>query len=132
MQDYAWEYISYILPSRAPPSRLFGPVRTVLYILIAISYGYMFIKIIQKKLPRYIGLILIINLIANFLFTYLRFTQANLLLWFIDILIVWITIVASIVTMRNRIRRIAYMQIPYLLRVSFASILALRIFIHNI
>lgn len=131
MNNYVSTYTNYLLPSWAPPSRLFGPVRTVLYIIIAISYSQVLIQVIQKKLPAWILIPFIVNLISNFLFTYLWFTKASLLWGLIDILIVFVTIIITMVLMRGRMRRIAYAQLPYFAWVTFASILATWIFLHN-
>lgn len=130
MENYEM-YQSIIKPSRSPPGRLFGPVRTILYALIFVSYGYVFVQVFQKKLSRLILIPFIINLIANGLFTYLRFTKSNLLLWVIDILVVLVTIIITMVIMWSRIRRVFRLQVPYLLRVSFATVLAISIFVMN-
>lgn len=130
MQNYE-TYQNIIKPSRAPPWRLFWPVWSILYILIFISYGYVFIQVFQKKLPPTILIPFIINLVANWLFTYLRFTKSNLLLWVIDILIVLITIIITMILMWSRIRRVFRLQVPYLIRVSFATVLAISIFVIN-
>ncbi|MCF7834628.1 tryptophan-rich sensory protein [Candidatus Gracilibacteria bacterium] len=129
--DTSQIYQTMIKPSWSPPGRLFGPVRTVLYLMIIISYGHVVIQVIQKKLPRTILIPFVINIIANALFTYLRFKKSNLLLGLIDIIIVLITIIITIIVIRPHYKRVAYMQIPYLLRVCFATVLATSIFIMN-
>lgn len=130
MENYT-SYASYIKPSRSPPSYLFGIVRPILYVLIFISYGHVFIQIFQKKLPLWIIIPFAINIVSNLLFTYIWFKKDNLLLGFIDILIVLTTIIVTIIVMRDKIRRVAYLQIPYLIRVLFASFLAGWIFLNN-
>jgi len=125
------QYVTYILPSRAPPSWLFWPVRTVLYILIFMSYGYVFSQIAKKKLKRQYAIPFVINLIANASFTYIQFSLQNYRLAVADILIVLWTIIRTMQLLRPRIKRAFRLQLPYLLRVSFATILAIRIAIHN-
>ncbi len=130
MENYT-DYMSYVKPEWAPPGYLFGIIWPILYTLIFISYGYVFIQIFKKKLPLYFAIPFMVNLLANGLFTYIRFRQDNLLLWFIDIIVVLATIIITMVIMWNKVRRIAYMQIPYLLWVGFATVLAGWIFFMN-
>lgn len=125
------QYTKYVLPSRAPPSRLFGPVWSILYILIFISYGFVFAQVIQKKLHRTFAIPFIINIIANASFTYIQFSLENYRLAVADILIVLWTIIRTMRLLRPRIKRAFRLQLPYLLRVGFATVLAIRIAIHN-
>ena len=48
---YAW-YQQLIKPSWAPPSWLFGPVWTVLYIIIGVTFGWVFYKTATGKLKK--------------------------------------------------------------------------------
>jgi len=125
------QYVVYNLPSRAPPSRLFGPVWSVLYVIIAISYGYIFWQIKQKKLPMTFAIPFVINLLANFSFTYIQFRLQNYRLAVTDILIVLTTIIRSMIILQPKVRRAFRAQIPYLLRVSFATVLAIAVAILN-
>ena len=72
MDTFTW-YSQLIKPSWAPPSRLFGPVWTVLYAIIAVSFGTVFYKTFTGKLPWIIALPFALNLIFNFAFTPLQF-----------------------------------------------------------
>lgn len=130
MQNYE-TYQTMLKPSRSPPGWLFGPVWTVLYVLIIISYGYVIWQVLQKELHWTILIPFVINIIANVLFTYFRFTKSNLLLGLIDIAVVLITIIITMVVIWPYHTWVAYMQIPYLLRVCFASILATSVFLLN-
>ncbi len=125
------QYLNLTLPSRAPPSRLFGPVWTILYMLIFVSYGYIFTQIAQKQLPWTFAIPFIINLIANFSFTYIQFRLQNYRLAVIDILIVLGTIIRTMIILRPTIKRAFRLQVPYLIRVSFATILAISVAILN-
>lgn len=130
MQNYEM-YQTMLKPEWSPPGWLFGPVWTVLYVLIIISYGYVIWQVFQKHLSLTILIPFVINIIANVLFTYLWFTQNNLLFWLIDIAVVLITIVITMIVIWPHHRWVAYMQIPYLLRVCFASVLATSVFLLN-
>ena len=99
----------------------------ILYILIAISFGRVFILTYQKNISFYIALPFILNLIFNFAFTPLQFGSKNLLLASIDILLVLFTLIWAMMAIYPYLKWITYIQIPYLLWVSFASVLQLSI-----
>jgi len=126
MNTYVW-YSQLIKPSWSPPSWLFGPVWTFLYILIAVSFGKVFLLTSQKQISFFIALPFILNLIFNLAFTPLQFGLKNLLLAAIDILLVLITLVWAMAAIYSHTRWITYVQIPYLLWVSFATLLQLSI-----
>lgn len=126
MQNYEW-YQQLIRPSWAPPSWLFGPVWTVLYILIFISFFRTFQLFSQKKIAFIILLPFILNLIFNLAFTPLQFGLKNNLLAAIDIILVLVTLVWAMKSIYPHTRWIALIQIPYLLWVSFATILQLSV-----
>ena len=126
METAIW-YENLLKPSWAPPSWVFGPVWTILYVLIAISFGTVFYKTIKKQLPFAVALPFILNLIFNFAFTPIQFGLQNNLLAALDILLVLGTLIWAIAAIYPRIKWIAYVQIPYLLWVSFATILQLTI-----
>lgn len=126
MNAYNW-YSQLIKPFWAPPSWLFGPVWTFLYVLIAVSFGKVFLLAFQKRIPLFVALPFILNLIFNFAFTPLQFGLKNNLLAAIDILLVLGTLIWAMTAIHPRARWIAYLQIPYLLWVSFATILQLTV-----
>lgn len=126
MDTYNW-YQQLIKPSWAPPSWLFGPVWTFLYILIAVSFGRVFWMFWKGKIGPIVLLPFILNLIFNFAFTPLQFGLKSNLLAAIDILLVLGTLIWSIVSIWPHARWIAYIQIPYLLWVSFATVLQLTV-----
>ena len=126
MDAYNW-YSQLIKPSWSPPSWLFGPVWTVLYILIAVSFGWVFYLAWQKKITFLVVLPFILNLIFNFAFTPLQFGLKNNLLSAIDILLILGTLIWAMIAIYPYARWITYIQIPYLLWVSFATVLQLSI-----
>ena len=118
-------------PSWAPPSWLFGPVWTFLYIVIAITFGYVFYKILTKKIPMSLAVPFIVNLLANFAFTPIQFGLKNNILAAADILIVLVTffwIYSNKKTFqKKKMMWVIYTNIPYFLWVSFATILQLTV-----
>lgn len=123
---YNW-YSQLIKPTWSPPSWIFGPVWSFLYILIAGSFGTVFYKAFTKQIPWIIALPFILNLIFNFSFTPLQFGLKNNLLSAVDILLVLGTLVWAMVAIFPYVKWITYIQIPYLLWVSFATVLQLTI-----
>lgn len=126
MQTYEW-YQQLIRPSWSPPSWLFGPVWTFLYFLIAISFFKVFQLAVQKKISFITAIPFILNLIFNFAFTPLQFGLRNNFLAAVDILLVLITLIWAMKAIFPHQKWITYLQIPYLMWVSFATILQLTI-----
>ncbi|MFN4181227.1 MAG: TspO/MBR family protein [Candidatus Paceibacteria bacterium] len=124
--SYNW-YSTLLKPSWAPPSWLFGPVWTVLYAIIAYTFGSVFWKFYKGELPFIVALPFLLNLVFNFSFTYFQFGLKNNLLASIDILLVLITLFWALVVIYPHMKWVAYMNIPYLLWVSFATVLQLTI-----
>lgn len=130
MNNSSTWYQSLIKPSWAPPSWLFGPVWSVLYTIIFFSFGTVFLKVFRKELPVAILLPFVLNLIFNFSFTYFQFGLKNNLFAAIDILLVLLTLIWALIVIWKTsadLRWIAYVNIPYLLWVSFATTLQLTI-----
>jgi translocator protein len=123
---YGW-YQALVKPAWAPPGWLFGPVWTVLYILIAFSFGKVFYLAWRKKIPRLIALPFALNLVFNFIFTTIQFGLKNNILAAIDILLVLGTLAWAMAAIYPRAKWLAYLQIPYLLWVLFATALQLTV-----
>ncbi len=126
MNDYP-EYMQLIKPDWAPPSFLFGPVWTFLYITIAITFATVFWNVWKKKWPKSLLAPFILNLIFNLSFTPLQFGLKSNLLAAVDILLVLATLIWAMWVIWPKARWITYTLIPYLLWVSFATVLQLTI-----
>jgi tryptophan-rich sensory protein len=129
MNTYNW-YSTLVKPSWAPPSWLFGPVWTVLYTIIAISFGTVFYKAFTKQIPFYVAVPFALNLLFNFIFTPIQFGLKNNLLASIDILLVVGTLVWAMYSVWHNVpslRWVMYINIPYLLWGTFATVLQLTI-----
>ncbi len=120
-------YSQLIKPSWAPPAWLFGSVWTVLYLLIAISFGKVFLMAWQKRVAFMVALPFILNLVFNFAFTPIQFGLKNNFLAAVDILLVLGTLIWAMAAIWPHARRITYINTPYLLWVSFATVLQLTI-----
>lgn len=129
MPTYNW-YSQLIKPSWSPPSWLFGPVWTVLYAIIAVTFGTVFYKAFTGKLAWFVALPFVLNLVFNFAFTPLQFGLKNNLLATADILLVLGTLIWALLALWRAapdLRWAVYANIPYLLWVSFATVLQLTI-----
>lgn len=124
-------YQTLIKPSWSPPGWLFGPVWTVLYVIIAISFGTVFYRAFVGKLSWWVALPFALNLVFNFAFTPLQFGLKNNLLASLDILLVLGTLIWAMMAIYPQMRWVAWINIPYLLWVSFATILQLTITVMN-
>jgi translocator protein len=123
---YNW-YKSLIKPSWAPPSWLFGPVWTILYCLIAASFGTVFYKAFTGKLPWMVALPFALNLVFNFIFSPIQFRLQNNYLAALDILLVLATLIWAMAVIWPYAKWITYINIPYVLWVSFATVLQLTV-----
>jgi tryptophan-rich sensory protein len=114
-------------PPFAPPSWVFGPVWSILYTIIAISYGYTLYEVIQGSVPVAVLVPLGLNLLTNSIYTPLQFGLRNLVLASLDILAVLVTLGWSLNAVFPYIPWVSYANIPYYLWVSFATMLQLTI-----
>ncbi len=124
--SYSW-YMQLKKPVWAPPGWVFGPVWSVLYLIIAISFGYVFYLAIKKKMPGRVALPFILNLLCNFAFTPLQFGLRSNILAAIDVVLVLLTLIWSLVRIRPLLPWVALVNLPYFLWVSFATVLQLTI-----
>lgn len=128
--SYTW-YQTLIKPTWAPPSWLFGPVWTVLYAIIAVSYGYVAYLFFTKRIPFIILLPFILNLIFNALFTPIQFGLQNNILAMIDIFLVLGTLVWALMGIYNYVPWVAYVNIPCVAWVCFATVLQVTVTVLN-
>lgn len=120
-------YQELIKPTWSPPAFVFGPVWSVLYVLIAASFGKVFWMAWQKEIPLWVTAPFILNLITNLSFTWIQFGLKNNLLASVDILLVLGTLIWAMFAIYPYARWITYIQFPYLAWVSFATVLQLTI-----
>ncbi len=129
MDSFIW-YQTLIKPIWAPPAWLFGPVWTMLYVIIAVSFITVFYKAFTKQISWMVALPFALNLIFNFAFTPIQFVLKNNLLASLDILLVFATLVWALYAVWQaspNLRWVVYANIPYLLWVTFATCLQFTI-----
>ena len=120
-------YSTLIKPTWAPPSWIFGPVWSVLYLIIAVSYARVVWLWLKGRVSSRVLAPFVLNLFFNLIFSPIQFGLQNNLLASVDILLVLATILWGMKAIYRHEKWIAYAQIPYLLWVSFATVLQLTI-----
>ena len=120
-------YSTLIKPTWAPPSWIFGPVWSVLYLIIAVSYARVVRLWLKGRVSSRVLAPFVLNLFFNLIFSPIQFGLQNNLLASVDILLVLATILWGMKAIYRHEKWIAYAQIPYLLWVSFATVLQLTI-----
>jgi translocator protein len=120
-------YAQLAKPFFAPPPWVFGPVWAALYLVIAISFGYVLVQCLRRKLPFAVLLPFALNLIFNAAYSPIQFGLRNNLLASVDILLILGTLLWALATIWRRVRWVALVNIPYLLWVAFATVLQLSI-----
>jgi len=127
MPDWMPWYESLAKPSWTPAPSAIGLIWTILYPIIVVSFGFVFVQAARRKFPPLVALPYAVNLVANLLFTPIEFGLRNLPLATIDILIVWGTIIWSVIAIRPFARWVAWVQLPYFVWVSIATVLQISI-----
>lgn len=115
-------YASLNRPSFSPPNWVFGPVWTSLYILLGISFFLIWKEEASKERDlaiKVFSIQMLLNFAWSFLFFYFNLIGAAL----IEIILLWTSIAAMIYLFYKIKPLAAYLNIPYLLWVSFATIL---------
>ncbi|MDD5362053.1 MAG: tryptophan-rich sensory protein [Ignavibacteria bacterium] len=115
-------------PSFNPPNYLFGPVWTILYLLMGISLFLIW----KKGGDNRAALILFFTqLLLNTLWSIIFFGLKMPLPAFIEVVVMWVFILLTIISFYSISKPAAYLLIPYLLWVSFASVLNFKIWMLN-
>lgn len=120
-------YNSLEKPSWTPTPSTIGMIWQFLYPVVLVTFGFVFVQAIRKRLPWKVALPFGINLVANVIFTPIQFGLRNLPLAAFDILVVWITIICMSFVIWKHHKWVAVAQVPYFVWVSIATILQLSI-----
>lgn len=121
------EYATLRQPSWAPPSWLFGPVWTVLYATIAVAGWLVWRRVGADRALLVYG----VQLLLNAAWTPLFFGAGAYGWALVDIVALWLTIVVNVAAFRPLSRPAALLLVPYLLWVTFATVLNAAIWLLN-
>jgi len=110
-------------PSFSPPNWLFGPVWTTLYILMGISSFLIWQEKEKNEKAGRILKIYFLHFFLNALWSILFFGLKNILLGFLEIIILWLVIGYLLISFYKIKKIAALLWLPYFLWVSFATIL---------
>ncbi len=126
----AW-YSTLNKPPFSPPNWIFGPVWTILYFLMGVSAFLVWKQGLKKKQVKEALLVFLTQLFFNFIWSILFFGLHSPILGLLDIIILWVLILITIVKFHKISKLAAYLLVPYILWVSFATILNFYIWILN-
>jgi tryptophan-rich sensory protein len=118
-------------PAFNPPGWLFGPVWTLLYILMGIALFLVVKNGVDTAPVRRAVLVFAAQLLANLAWSFLFFGMHSIILGLLDILLLFFLIVATMILFRRISPVAAYLLIPSICWVTFASLLNAMIGILN-
>lgn len=126
----AW-YEGLRKPVFTPPSWVFGPVWTGLYILMGVAVFWVWQKGLAAAEVKIAIVVFAVQLILNALWSPLFFGLKNPHAAFADVTLLWAAILATILFFYRVSKVSAILLIPYMLWVSFASFLNYSIMMLN-
>lgn len=119
-------------PPLSPPSFLFPVVWTVLYVLMGVSSALIWLRREENREKAENALLIYFaSLVFNFIWSLIFFNFRMYLFSFIWLIALLVLIILTIIKYRKLSPVAAYLQIPYLLWVSFAGYLNFGIYILN-
>lgn len=117
-------YATLNKPFFSPPNWIFAPVWTILYLLIGVSLYLVWEK---RTVPQ----VFLVQLILNGIWSIIFFGMKNPTLALIDIIALWVAITLTIKAFSKINKLAGKLLYPYLVWVSFATILNLSIVLLN-
>lgn len=110
-------------PSFSPPNWIFGPVWSLLYLLMGISLFLIWKQGLKNKKVKDVFILFIVHIFFNALWSILFFGLRNPFLAFIDIIVMWGTL-APVIVLSSKLNRYSpLLLVPYLFWISFALVL---------
>ncbi len=122
-QNVTTWFPTLIKPSFNPPSYLFGPVWTTLYILMGYALYLVSETEVEETKKQKSYLFWTAQLILNFFWSLIFFHWHNIGLALIEIVAMWLMIFITILSFAKVNKKAAWLMVPYISWVSFATIL---------
>jgi benzodiazapine receptor len=119
-------------PPYTPPNWVFGPVWTVLYILMAVSVFLVWQKGLAAPGVTTAFTLFWIQLAANAIWSYVFFARRSVIGGIINIIILWLLILATVITSFPVSTIAGILLLPYILWVSIAMYLNIGIWVLNL
>jgi len=129
--DWLTWYNGLQKPGWTPSPATISLIWTILYPIIFVTFGFVFVQWFRRKVSGPTALPFAINLMATLLFMPFLSGLRNIGLATIDIVIVWLSIIWCMVAIAKYYRVIAFAQIPYFVWVSIAMSLQVSIWAMN-
>lgn len=124
-------FASLSKPVFSPPNWVFGPVWTILYAMMGFAaYRIWNLGIKNARVRMSLGLFFV-QLLLNSAWSFIFFAQQNIFGAFIEIIILWVSIMATMWQFEKLDKVAGYTMIPYFLWVSFAMILNYSLYVLN-
>jgi tryptophan-rich sensory protein len=117
-------FVTVAKPSFNPPSWIFAPVWTTLYFMMGFALFLIWKnETVQKSVKQKAILLFAIQMILNFLWSFIFFQQHEIGWALVDIILLWIFILLTIFSFAPISKTAAWLLVPYISWVSFATIL---------
>lgn len=116
-------YAQLVKPSITPPSWLFGPVWTALYVLMGVAFFLVWKKGFKAANRKVAIGSYALQLVLNVLWSIVFFGLHSPLAGMVVIVLLWLSIAATITAFWRASKAAAWLLLPYLLWVSFAALL---------
>jgi translocator protein len=123
-------YRELVRPAWAPPAWLFGPVWTALYGLIGVAAWLVWLRRGLRDAPG-LWVLFFVQLAANALWTWLFFAWQLGAAAFVEIVVLWLLILATVVAFWRVSALAGVLLVPYLLWVGFAAALTYAVWRAN-
>jgi translocator protein len=111
-----------------PPNWVFGPVWVVLYILMGIAFYLVWITNAPRKIKRMAVTLWLIQLVFNFFWSFIFFKKHQIDWALGEIVILWFFILLTMLSFGRISKLAAWLMVPYISWVTFATLLTLTIY----